>query len=80
MSSDTEEKERREIWFAVKMAVRAYAENPSEFNTVTVRKVLLRMRTVRERALAARISELLDSREHQDKIHTSAQRETASTS
>ena len=72
MRSDTEEKERREIWFAVKMAVRAYAEDPSELNTVGVRKVLLRLRTVRERALAARIPELLDAREHQDKVRTSA--------
>ena len=72
MRSDTEEKEHRETWFDVKMAVHAYAENPSEFNTVGVRKAILRLRTVRERALAARMSEFLDAREHQDKIRTSA--------
>jgi hypothetical protein len=59
MRSDTEEKERQENWSAVKLAVRAYAKNPSEFNSVAVRKALLRLRMVRERALAARISELL---------------------
>jgi len=71
MRSDTEEKERRENWFAVKMAVHAYAENPSEFNSVGVRETLLRLRTAREHALAERISQVLDAREHQDRSRIS---------
>ncbi len=71
MVFNAEEIERREVWATVKLAVRAYSENPSEPNSTHVRKAILRLRTVRERAVAARISDLLDAREHQDKSHTS---------
>ena len=71
MRSDTEAKERRENWSAVKLAVRAYAKNPSELNSERVREALLFLRTARERALAVGISELLDARKHQDKSRIS---------
>ena len=52
--------ERREAWATVKLAVRAYSKNPSEPNSAQVRKALLRLKTVRERALAERMSRSLD--------------------
>ncbi len=70
MVLNAEEIERREVWATVKLAVRAYSENPSEPNSAHVRKAILRLRTVRERAVAARISGLLDARKHQDKSRT----------
>ena len=71
MVLNAEEIERRETWATVKMAVRAYSENPCELNSAHVRKALLRLRTMRERALAERISRSLDARKHQDKGRTS---------
>ncbi len=71
MVLNAEEIERREVWASVKLTVRAYSENPCELNSVHVRKAILCLRTVRERALAARISDLLDAREHQNKSRTS---------
>ncbi len=67
MVLNAEEIERREVWATVKLTVRAYSENPSELNSAHVRKAILRLRTVRERAVAARISDFLDARKHQDK-------------
>ncbi len=71
MVFNAEKIERREVWATVKLTVRAYSENPSELNSANVRKAILRLRTVRERAVAARISDLLDARKHQDKSRTS---------
>ncbi len=71
MVLNAKEIERREVWATVKLAVRAYSENPSELNSAHVSKAILRLRTVRERAAAARISDLLDARKHQDKSRTS---------
>ncbi len=71
MVLNAKEIERREVWATVKLAVRAYSENPSELNSAHVRKAILRLRTVRERAAVARISDLLDARKHQDKSRTS---------
>ncbi len=51
-----EEKERRDAWSALKAAVHDYAVDPSDSNSAEVRRALLRIRTVRERLLAARIS------------------------
>ena len=64
MILNAEEIERREVWATVKLAVRAYSENPCELNSAHVRKAILRLRTVRERALAERISRSLDARKH----------------
>ncbi len=72
MVFNAKEIERREVWATVKRTVRAYSENPSELNSAHVRKAILRLRTIRERALAERISGSLDARKHQDKGRTSA--------
>ncbi len=79
MVLNAEEIERRKVWATVKLTVRAYSENPSELNSAHVRKAILRLRTVRERALAARISVLLDARKHQVKSRTSPEGETGNT-
>ncbi len=71
MVLNAEEIERREAWATVKLAVRAYSKNASEPNSAQVSKALLRLKTVRERARAARISDLLDARKHQGKSRTS---------
>ncbi len=71
MVLNAEEIERREVWATVRLTVRAYSENPTELNSTHVRKAILRLRTARERAVAARISDLLDERKHQDKSRTS---------
>ena len=71
MVLNAKEIERREAWATVKLSVRAYSENPSELNSAHVSKAILRLRTVRERAVAARISDLLDARKRQDKSRTS---------
>ena len=60
MVLNAEEIERREAWATVKLAVQAYSKNPSEPNSAQVRKALLRLKTVRERALAERMSRSLD--------------------
>ncbi len=60
MVLNNEEIERREVWATLKLAVRAYAENPSEPNSAQVHKAILRLKTVRERALVERISRSLD--------------------
>ncbi len=67
MVLNAEEIERREAWATVKLAVRAYSENPSEPNSAQVRKAVLRLKTVRERVLAERISQSLDVPKHQAK-------------
>ncbi len=72
MVFNAKEIERREVWANLKLTVRAYSENPSELNSARVRKAILRPRTIRERALAERISRSLDARKHQDKGRTSA--------
>ena len=71
MVLNAEEIERREVWATVKQTVRAYSEDPSELNSAHVSKAILRLRTERERAAVARISDLLDARRHQDKSRTS---------
>jgi hypothetical protein len=71
MVLNTEEIERREAWATIKLTVRAYSRNPCEPNSAHVHEAILRLRTVRERAVAARISDLLDARKHQDKSRTS---------
>ncbi len=72
MVFNAKEIERREVWANLKLTVRAYSENPSELNSARVRKAILRLRTIRGRALAERISGSLDARKHQDKGRTSA--------
>ena len=71
MVVNAEKIERREAWATVKLAVRAYSGNPYELNSTHVREAMLRLRMVRERALAARISDLPGARKHQDKSRTS---------